>query len=145
MFPWTRAVSFTSLLIILNFSYTLGWALYVSRSKFVTNLSQESFCLLLTSVVASAVFIFYYSLSSNFLEFSRFYMICSLFLLNVLFGHPISLNTFSYFVSLLCLNVHLLLILICFVSLSIPSQCLFPLLLFQWSFTLWLYSHLMFS
>jgi len=99
----------------------------VSCSKCVTNMSQESLCLLLTSLLASAVFLLYSSLSSSFFEFSHFYMIFSLFLLIVLFGHPIFLNTFSCFVSLLFLNFHLLLILKCFVSFS----------------TLWLYSHLM--
>ena len=52
-------------------------------------------------------------------------MISSLFLLIVLFGHPIFLNTFPYFVSFLFLDFHLLLILVCFVGFSIPSQCLF--------------------
>jgi hypothetical protein len=51
-----------------------------------------------------------------------FYMIFSLFLLIVLFGHLIFLNTFSYIVSLLLLDFNLLLILVCF---SVPSQCLF--------------------
>jgi len=63
----------------------------------VTNLYQESLCLLLTSLLASAVFLLYSSLSSSFFEFSPFCMIFPLFLLIVLFGHPIFLNTFSYF------------------------------------------------
>jgi hypothetical protein len=41
---------------------------------------------------------------------SVIFMISSLFLLIVLFGHPIFLNTFSYFVSLLFLDFHLLLV-----------------------------------
>ena len=125
MFPWIRAVSFTALLICFRILYTLGWVLYVSCSKFVTNLSQESLRLLLTSLLASAVFLLYSSLSSCFFEFSHFYMMFSLFLLIVLFGHHIFLNIFSYFVFLLFLNFHLLLILLCFVSFPIPSQCLF--------------------
>ena len=87
------ALSFTSLVICFKILYTLGWVLYVSCSKFVTNWSQESLCLLLTSLLASAVFLLYSSLSSSFFEFNHFYMIFSLFLLIVLFGHPIFLNT----------------------------------------------------
>ena len=94
-------------------------------SKFVTNWSQESLCRLLTSLLASAAFLLYSSLSSSFFEFNRFYMISSLFLLIVLFGHPIFLNTFSYFISLLFLNFHSLLILVRSVSFSIPPECLF--------------------
>ena len=67
-----RAVSFTSLLICFKILYTLGWVLYVSCSKFVTNLSQESLCPLLTSLLASAVFLLYSSLSSSFFESSHF-------------------------------------------------------------------------
>ena len=76
-----------------------------------------------------------------------FYMISSLFLLIVLFDHPIFLNTLSYFVSLLFLEFNLLLILVCFVSFSIPSQCLFhfSFVFFKCSFTLSVYSHLMLS
>jgi len=74
MFPWIRAVCFTSLLICFKVLYTLGWVLYVSCSKFVTNLSQESLCLLLTSRLASAVFLLYFSLSSSFFEFSHFFV-----------------------------------------------------------------------
>jgi len=101
----------------------VGWVLHVSFSKFVTNLSQESVCLviLLTYLLASAVFLLYSSLSSSFFEFSHF-VFFSLFLLIVLFGHPIFLNTFSYFVSLFFLNFDLLLILTSFVNFSIPSQ-----------------------
>ena len=123
MFPWIRAVSFTSLLICFKILYTLGWVMYVSCSKFVTNLSQESLCLLLTSLLVSAVFLLYSSLSSS--EFSHFYIISSFFLLIVLFGHPIFLNTFSYIIPLFFLDFQLLLILVCFVSFPIPSQCLF--------------------
>jgi len=72
IFHWIRAVSFTSLLIYFKILYTLGWVLYVSCSKFVTNLSQESLCLFLTSLLASAVFILYSSLSSCFFEFNHF-------------------------------------------------------------------------
>ena len=61
-----------------------------------------------------------FSLSSTI-----FYMIFSLFLLIVLLGHPEFLIIFSYFASLLFLNFHFLLILVCFVKFSIPSQCLF--------------------
>ena len=130
MFPWIRAVSFTSLLICFQILYTLGWVLYVLCSKLVTDLSQESLCLLLTSLLASAVFLLYSSLSSSFFEFSHFYMIFSLFLLIVLFGDLIFLNTFSCFMSLLFLNFHLLLILMHFVSFFILSQCLFHLPLY---------------
>ena len=80
----------------------------------VLNLFQERLCLL-TSLSASAVFLLYSSLSSSFFEFSHIDMIVSSLLLIVLFGHPMFLNTFSYFVSLLFLNIHLLLILMCFV------------------------------
>ena len=97
----------------------------MSCSKFVTNLSRESLYLFLTSLLASAVFRLYSSLSSSFFELTIFYMIFSLFLLIILFGHPKFLIIFSYFASLLFLNFHLLLILVCFVKFSIPSQCLF--------------------
>jgi len=106
-------------------AFLLQYYRHVSCSKFVTNLSKESLCLLLTSLLASAVFLLYSSLSSSFFESSHFYMLFSLFLLIVWFGHPIFLNTFSYFISLLFLNFHLLPVLLCFVSLSILSQCLF--------------------
>jgi len=91
--------------------------------NFLTNLSQESLCLLLTSLLASAVFLVYSSLSSSFFEFSHF-MYDFLFLF-VLFGHPIFFNAFSCFVSLFFLDFRLLPILICFVNFSILSQCLF--------------------
>ena len=105
----------------------MGWFLYLSCYKFVTNLSQERLCLLLTSLLAIAVFLLYSSLSYSFFEFSQFLYDFSLFLLIILFGHPIFLNTFSCFVSLLFLILHLLLILLCSLSFSILSQCLFHL------------------
>ena len=83
MLPWMRAVSFTSLLVCFKILYTLGWVLYVSCSKFVKNLSQESLCLLLTSLLASAVFLLYSSLSSSFFESSHFYMTFSLLLIHM--------------------------------------------------------------
>ena len=118
----------------------------MSCSKFATDLSQESLCLL-TSLLASAVFLLYSGLSSSFFEFGHFYMIFSLFLLIVLFGHPIFLNTFSCFVSLLFLNFHLLLILICFVSFffSFSMSISSSFVLLKWSFTLLVYSHLILS
>ena len=54
MFPWIHAVSFTSLLICFKILYTLGWVLYVSCSKFVTNLSQGykgQWCVILQPVL----------------------------------------------------------------------------------------------
>ena len=94
LFPCIRAVSFTPLLICFNILYPLGWVLYVSCSKFVTNLSQESLCLLLSSLLASAVFLFYSSLSSSFLQFSHFYVFFPLFLLIVLFLKVPDINNF---------------------------------------------------
>ena len=67
---------------------------------------------LLTSVLANAVFLFYSGLSSSYFEFNYFLYDFFLFLLIVLFRHPIFLNYFSYFVSLLFLNFHNLLILV---------------------------------
>ena len=74
-------------------------------------------------------------------------MISSSFLLIVLFGHPIFLNTFSYFISLIvprlsfaadfsmfCKFFH-------FFSMSVS----FSFVLSKWSFILWVYSHLMLS
>jgi len=109
-------------------------------------LSQESLCLLRTSLLASAVFLMYTSLSSSFFEFSLFCMIFSLFLLIVLFGHPIFLNSSPYFVSLLFLDFHLLLILMfCKFSHSFSMSISFSFVFFKCSFTLWVYSHLMLS
>src|SRR5215469_15369643 len=127
--PWMRAVSFISLLMCFKILYTLGWFLYVSCSKSVTNFPRKVFVffLLLFWLVLCFFCIPLCLLVS--LKSAICYMIFSLFLLIVLFVHPIFLNTFSYFVSLLFLNFQMLLILICFVSFSILSQCLihFPL------------------
>ena len=125
MFPWIHAVSFTSSLICFKILYTLGRVLFVSCSKFVTNLSQEILCLLLTFLLASAVFLLYSSLSSSFFELNHFLYDFFFGSISFLFDHPIFLNTFSSIVSLLFLNFHALPILVCFVSFSIPPQCLF--------------------
>jgi hypothetical protein len=105
--------------------YTLDWVLCVPSSKFVTSLSQEALCLLLTSLLAVAVFLLYYILSYSFFEFSHSCIIFSLLLLVVLFGHLIFLDIFSCFVSLFFVNFRMLLISICFVSFPILSQYMF--------------------
>ena len=60
-----------------------------------------------------------------------------MFLLIVLFGHPIFLNTFSCFVSLLFLNFNLLLILIrfCLFFQSFSTPISSPFVLLKWIFT----------
>jgi hypothetical protein len=68
--------------------------------RFVTNLSQEVLCLLLTSLFAIVVFLLYSILSSSFFEFIHFLYDFSLLILIVLFCHPIFVNIFSCFGSL---------------------------------------------
>jgi len=114
-------------------------------SKFVTNLSQESLCLLLVSLLASAVFLLYSSLSSSFFEFSHFlndFFFASIhcfiwsshiFKFFLLFRHFIvpkfsfagDFNMFFKF----------------FHSFSMSISSSFVLL--QWHFILWVYSHFM--
>ena len=64
-------------------------------------------CLLLTSLLASAVLLLYSILSSIFFETNYSYMMFSLLLLIVLFGHPIFLNIFFCFVSLFFQNLEI--------------------------------------
>ena len=111
--------------------------------NFVTNLSQESLCLLLTSLLASAVFRLY----SSFFEFSHFLYDVFFVSINCFIWSSHIFKYFLLFRFLLFLNFHLLPILLCFVSFSILSQCLFhsPSLLFKWIFTLWVYTHFMLS
>ena len=68
--------------------YILGWVLYISCSMSPTNLPQESLCLHLASLLVSAVFLLYSSLSFVSLNSAIFIWFFSLFLLTVLFCHP---------------------------------------------------------
>ena len=106
----------------------MGWVLYVLCSKFVTNLSQERLCLLLTSLLASAVFLLYSSLFSSFFEFCHFYMIFFFVSINCFIWPS---HIFKYLL-LFCKFFHSF-------SMSISS----PFVLLKWSFTLCVYSHLM--
>ena len=125
----------------------MGWVLYVSCSKFVTNLSQESLCLLLTSLSASVVFLLYCSLSSSFFELIHFYMIFFFVSINCFIW---SSHIFKYFllfhrfiVPKLSFAADLNMFCKFFHSFSRFTSSSFILL--KWSFTLWVYSHLMLS
>ena len=127
--------------------YNFCWVLYGLYSKFVTNLSQEILCPLLTSLIASAVFLLYSSLSSSLIEISYFlndfffvFINCfiwssQIFKFFLLFRHFIvpklsfaaDFNMFFKF----------------FHSFSMSISTSF--VLFKWNFTLWVYSHLMLS
>jgi hypothetical protein len=74
-------------------------------------MSQEALCFLLPSLLASAVFLLYSIVSFSFCEANHFlYDVCLLQLI-VLIGHPIFLNIFFTFVSLIFLKFRVLLIL----------------------------------
>jgi len=112
----------------------LGRVLYISCTKFLTNLAQKSLCLILTSVF-------------SLFEISHFYMIFFFVSINCFIWSSHILNTFSYVVSLFFLDFHLLLILICLFKFfhSFSMSISFSFVLFKWSFTLWVYSYLMLS
>jgi len=74
-------------------------------------------------------------------------MIFSLFILIVLFGHPIFLNTFSYFISFIVpkLSFAADFNMFCKFFHSVSVSASFSFVLFKWNFTLRVYSHLMLS
>ena len=144
MFPWIRAVSFISLLICFKILYTLGWVLYVSCSKSVTNLSQESIHLLLTSLLASAVFLLYSSLSSSYFEFNDIIWLFSLFLFFI--WSPYNFKYFLPFRPFIAPKLSFATDFNMFFFFhSFSMSISFSFVLLKWSFTLCVYSHLMLS
>jgi hypothetical protein len=97
-FPQMFAVSFVSLLICFNILY--HFVLFVSCFRFVTNLSQEALCLLLTSLLASVVFLLYPVLSFSFFDVNHFlYHVFFLLLFYFVISH---FKIFSAVTSLYC-------------------------------------------
>ena len=79
--------------------YNFGWAVCVLCSKYITNLSQESLLFLLTSVLASAVFLLYCIVSYSFFEANHLLHEPFFASINCFIWYPLFFNIFFCFLN----------------------------------------------